>query len=244
MSRNLKALGLALIAVLALSAVAAGAAQAETPIVSELASPGVTNLDAKDVTGTEDGKLARLTIGGGVRFVECTESNQLTLNPIVGSATTLTATPHYEKCFSNGLSTVPATVTHNGCTLTLTATKENAEKKVLGDVTIDCPAGKTIEVHVYESAAAHTANKSFCTYTIGPQTLTGATITTAGAGATREINLNLSTLSPAKVTNDGTAGLASCGLAVGATGNGSFTGNFTAIGTNAGTGAQVGIFLG
>ncbi len=242
MSRNLKALGLSLIAVLALGAVVAGAAQASTLVESELASPA-TNINAKDVTGTEDGKLARLSIGGGVRYVECTESNQLTVTPFTKSTTTLVATPHYEKCFSNGLATVPATVTHNGCTLTLTATPPSGGV-TLGDVTIDCPAGKTIEVHVYESAAAHAANKSFCTYTIGPQTLTGATITPTGVGAARDLDIDLSTLSAAKVTNDGTAGLASCGLAVGATGNGAFTGKFTATGINSATEAGVGLFLG
>ncbi len=242
MNHRLKALGLVLIAVLALSAFAAAAAQASTPIESELAVPA-TNVDTKDVTGTEDGKLARFTIGTGALFIECTESNQLTVTPFTKSTTTATATPHFEKCFRNGLTTVPVTVTHNGCTLTLTATPPSGGV-TLGDVTIDCPEGKTIEVHVYESAAAHTANKSFCTYTIGPQTLTGATITATGAGATRDLDINLSTLSAAKVTNDGTAGLASCGLAVGATGNGSFSGKFTATGTSSSTGAQVGLFLG
>ncbi len=244
MNHRLKVLGVALIAVLALTGIAAGAAHAETPIMSELASPAVTTLDANDVTGTEDGKLARFTIGGGARYIECTAAKQLSNATVIGSATTVTATPTFEACFSNGLKTVPVTVTHNGCTFTLTATKENGEQKVFEDLTIDCPEGKSVEVHVYESEAAHAANKSFCTYTIKPQTVAAfAEVTSAGAGATRDITLNMTTGAKLKVVNDGTAGLASCALTVGGEGSGVFSGKITVTGTNASQ-VQVGVFLG
>ncbi len=240
MNHRLKALGLALIAVLALGGIAAAGAQAETPIVSELAAPNVTNLDVKDVTGTEDGKLARLGFGAGFRFIECTEA-RLTNAAIVGSATTVTATPNYEKCVENGKT--PVTVTHNGCTATLTATKEK-EGKVLGDVTIDCAAGGQIELHIYEGAAGHAANKSICTYDIKPQTLTGAEITSFGAGATRDLTVNLNALSTLKLTNTGPGGVATCSIAVNAEGTARFVGQMTVTGTNFNSGAQVGIFLG
>ncbi len=241
MNHRLKTLGLVLIGMLSLSGIAAGAAHAETPIASELAAPNVTTLDINDVTGTEDGKLARLTIGSGARFIECAAAKQAS-GSFTGSATTVTATPTYEKCFSNGLTTIPVTVTHNGCTYTATATRVNAETKVLAHVTLDCPASKQLEIHVYKNATAHQNNEALCTYDIKPQTLTGADITSAGAGGSRDLTINLSTLSKLKLTNTGPSGLATCGIAVNAEGTAALTGKLTVTGTSA-SGAQVGVFL-
>ena len=71
MNRKLKGLGLALVACLALSGVAAASAQAETRIKSENVG-NETNIDITNDTN-EHGKLARLTSGNGARFIECTK---------------------------------------------------------------------------------------------------------------------------------------------------------------------------
>ena len=70
MSRKLKGLGLAMIAVLALSAMSATAAQANN-VTAPKYPVTLTGLD----TNSEHGKLARLTVGNGARYVECTTAN-------------------------------------------------------------------------------------------------------------------------------------------------------------------------
>jgi hypothetical protein len=243
MSRNLKALGLTLLAVSALGSIVAPAAQAETPIVTELKWPEATTLTGTDVTGTEDGKLARLTIGTGSRFIECTQAKQLS-GSILESSTTTTLKPEYQECFANGLKSVPVTVTHNGCTLTATAKKES-EGEVPGEAIVDCPGGRGIEVHVFENGAAEKSNKPLCTYDIpAAQILTEARITTGGkAGNTHDLTVTLNSLTLVVMINTGPGGVVVCGIASGAIGKGSITGKITFRGFNS-VGAQAGITLG
>ena len=155
MSRNLKALGMSLMAVLALSAVVASAAQANKVTAAKYTA----TLTGKD-TGKKVGEYARLTIGNGARFVECEEAN-LTAT-LKEAETVITTTPTYNKCFANGLTTVPATVTMNECDFVLEATSKTSAR-----ASVKCPAGKQIQVHVYESKATHESNTSLCTYDIG-----------------------------------------------------------------------------
>ena len=234
MSRNLKALGLALVACLALSGIAAVAAHAETAIESTLAAPNETTLDVTNDTN-EHGKLARLTIGNGARFVECT-SLKISGVKFIKTITTATGTPEFAECFSNGLTTAPATVTHNGCKFKVTVKTTNT-----GEVTGE--GCTNIEVHVFENVKAQEEKKSLCTYDIAePQTVTGGAVKNAGgAGTAMDITAELAGTSKLqKITNTGAGGVAVCGLAVGAVGTGAFSGNLTITGTTA-AGAAAGV---
>ncbi|HYJ21922.1 MAG TPA: hypothetical protein VEW07_07865 [Solirubrobacterales bacterium] len=233
MNGKFKAIGLALIAVLALSAFSATAAQGAE--VTAGAYPAT--LTGKDVK-TKHGELARLTIGNGARYVEC-ESASLSAT-LAGPAgqTEVSVSPSYAGCFSNGLTAVPATVTVNGCTFKLHATT-----KTEGQATVVCPEGKQIEVHVYENHTKHTENKPICTYDIAAQgPITGAKLGVINSGAANEgISVNLAELAKFNVTS--TMGpLSVCGVN-GTSGHaattGSLRGEYHVTGTSGGVATKV-----
>ncbi|HYJ21931.1 MAG TPA: hypothetical protein VEW07_07910 [Solirubrobacterales bacterium] len=148
---------MALVAVLALSAVSATASQAAV-FTAGAYSAVLTGKDVK----TTHGELIRMTFGNGARYVECSITTlSATLN---GSETEVGFTPGFSGCFSNGLTTVPATVTVNGCFFRIHATATTA-----GQLTVVCSAGKQIEIHVYENSTKHTESKPICTYDVGVQ---------------------------------------------------------------------------
>ncbi len=134
--RNLKALGLALVAVFALSAIAASAAQAEYNL-----TPGVTPsfITAEQIAHANGNKLEIPARG---TKVECKEvlykSGTLTgLN-----LTDVNVTPEYKNCTANG--ELAATVDVNGCSITLTGETSGEQ----GVVHLLCSAGKTIEITI------------------------------------------------------------------------------------------------
>ena len=218
MSRNFKALGLALVAVVALSAMAATAAQANNVTASKY-NARITGTDL----GTKAGEYTRLTVGNGARFVECATSTiEATLTK---EETAVTATPSYSGCFSNADVKIPATVTMNGCDYILEATSKTA-----GRATVVCPVGKQIEVHIYENATKHTENKPLCTYDIKAQgPLTTVNIGTSNAGtATEDLLLGLAVTGIKTTSTIGSTIV--CGIAAGAEGTSTLKGNITATG--------------
>ena len=170
MTSMLKVLGLALVAVFAMSAIAASAAQATPTLTSEV-SP-VT------LTGTGGG------YGSGEQFkafgdpVECESSTfhtALTATP----ATEIVAEATYGPECRTAAQKLPVTVTPNGCTYRFYNLKFVAAGHYDATVEIKCPAEKVIEVHIYATHTTHTEKKSLCTLTVPPQTeLEKATITT------------------------------------------------------------------
>ncbi len=167
MIRNLKALGLALVAIFALSAMLASMASASRQGV--LTSDGPVTLD-----GEEDGPnfFADPPAPGKV---ECPGSivtgHRYNVTPHEAipktGETTVTITPHFENC-KNGGSKV--TVTMNGCDFVFhvgetTEKVEDGEYKLTADVI--CPAGKVIEVHQY--LASNNENVLTCTLTVPEQ---------------------------------------------------------------------------
>jgi hypothetical protein len=166
MIRNLKALGLALVAVFAMSAIAASAASAATP--GEFTSTGNVTVTG---TGTET-----FTFEAG-QFVTCTGHHTIMnqnatpwgfFNPGAG-LTTLTDQAHYTACTAHvGVQSLPATVTTNGCDFLL----HIGETKVgtteyEGTADVVCGVNETIEIHVYEKSPDVT---SICTYKVPAQT--------------------------------------------------------------------------
>lgn len=139
MSLKLKALGLALLAATAVSAVAVVNASATTGghFVSEKAHTVITGLEGGSHTleysfhGMENGVICDEAFYDGTITAE--------------TVTDITLSPFYAKCHTTGNpNNVP--ITPNGCTYTLTfaagnpATTENT-------VDLVCPAGKAIEIH-------------------------------------------------------------------------------------------------
>jgi hypothetical protein len=129
MIRNIKVLGLALVAVLAMSVVAVGSASAAEFTASSYPANG------------EGGQTTphKFTVQG--QAVECSTANFT--GSLSAASGELNITPVYENCIAFGF--LNATVSMNGCTYKFTAGTGSADNYT-GGVHIVCPAGKSITV--------------------------------------------------------------------------------------------------
>jgi hypothetical protein len=139
MTRNLKALGLALAAVLALSAIAAQGASA-VPHKFE-----ITKIPA-DITSENVGNSVFETTPGGVK-VECTKTTA-TGTVAEPNPTSITLTPKYEGCTSP---IGAAVVTDEGCAKTLTVNNQETTPGPTAGVNtlpvdLKCTAGGRIKM--------------------------------------------------------------------------------------------------
>jgi hypothetical protein len=156
MTRNLKALGLALVAVLALSAMAASAAQAE--VEKGTFTAGIT--PSKHTTSTLHGKQIGEPKDNFFEInkeeagrVTCTNSGVSFTSILVGgTATKLTVAPTYTECLSTSL---PTTVNTNECDYTFTQPETIEGGKYTGKADLFCPAGQKIEIDVYLEGKLH-----------------------------------------------------------------------------------------
>ncbi len=159
MARNLKALGLASIAVVAMSAVAATAAQA-LPVFTAVKYPAIVDATTKREIGKS---LEVLEVGG--REVECEVSHFK--GTLEKASSTLTVTPRYTDHEEGGVCKTgqifKTTVTENGCDYLFHLTKKDAADYT-GTMDILCPAGKLMEIHVRD-----TFNNESCKITIPEQ---------------------------------------------------------------------------
>lgn len=187
MARNLKVLGLGLVAVLALSAVSASGAMALTPKVQ--VGTGDGHLD-----GTQIGNIVT-TVGGG-RTITC-ETVKFSTSLAEATANVPNITALYEKCHSTlaGVK-VPATLTMNGCTFTIhVGATTGGTDQYAATTDIACPAEKVIEVHVYKegtNANEHLPENQLCGYTIGGQSGVGSSTITNITTSDMEMNMNFS----------------------------------------------------
>ncbi len=228
MSHKLKALGLAMVAVLAMSAVVASAASAAAGIFTSEKSP-VT------LTRSQEG-TNEWSIGTGARKVSCaTASAQGTAS---NGATSLTLTPTYTGCTSTG--GLGMTVTVNGCDFVLHPTTGTATS---GTETMDvvCPVGKEITFDVYGNGEHIPANIK-CEYHIKAQTgVAAGTYKDIGAGTTQEITETLNVTGVHTVNTVGSKLL--CGLAAGETGTSTLAGAQVLTGENAAGTEHIGISI-
>jgi len=184
MTRNLKALGLALVAVFATSAVVASAASAQNGV---LTSDGPVTLTG---VATPEGGSNVFTSETGT--VECPNA--------FGTGHKYNTTPHElipsgESTFTGngagGLCTgpfgLPTTLDENGCdgVAHLGETVGEDEYAVLN--TAVCPPGKHPTITVFASQAKHLAGEPFCTQTLteNSEGYTGLTITDNTDGTLR-----------------------------------------------------------
>jgi hypothetical protein len=166
MSRNLKALGLALIAVFALSAVVASAASAQN---GKLTSDGPVTLFG---TQTGEAKLNAVSLFGGETtcMKAAYTAHKYNVTPhelIVSGESSMTITPNYGTCvWRNGGIAWFATYDMNGCDYALHLGTTKAASVYNTTTTIQCPVGQHITVTLFTTAAEHTAGNSFCHFTI------------------------------------------------------------------------------
>lgn len=164
MTLKLKALGLALLAATALSAIGASAASANP----------LFHIEMEDTTLT-GGQITPNVLTTDLGEMECEVVHyDGTQGPF--TSTTLTLTPTFEKCKIGGINT---TVTMNGCSYVfhLAQNTENFEAKM----GIECPAGQKFVIHTPE-----------CAITIPPQGPKAAvTFTNENEAATRSLIIDL-----------------------------------------------------
>lgn len=173
MMRILKTFGLTLGAVLALGAGLTSMASAES--IGQETAAFTSNLGA-----AETGKLdAEQTVSGKDRFtvnglsLTCMTAKLNGIAPEPGpSVHTFNATPTYEECHVviAGLTKL-VTVTTNGCeyqfhaVTTLTKNTATSSDPAV-TVTLICPVGQKLEIHVYTKAASEAETQ--CTYDVTP----------------------------------------------------------------------------
>jgi hypothetical protein len=219
MVRNFKALALAVGAVLSMSAVLASAAQAETGVLTAPQYPAI-------VTGEQAAGMVTWDIGPGpIKTVSCATSD---LNAtLFGPTDPVTFKPTYANCTSEP-GFLPATVTTNGCDYTVGVSRPGTTNQPpttgkLG-AAIDCPAGQTIEIHIYENAFMHAANVSLCTYDILPQPAVPAGIYHNTPGPPKDV---LATFHASFTTRNTIGPAAVCGANVNEHLPVTLTGNYT-----------------
>ena len=175
MIRSLKTLGLALVAVLALSAVVASAASAKpklTPVPEEYPvtlKGSQTVVNVLELEKTRPTECAKATVEATIE------------NKAEAETSEATAKPTYSECTTTILGTKDlATVTMNECDYKLKLTETTAGTiKTEGweqtgkEIEVKCPAGKEIEIHVFTSETKDKANEPLCTYKIAAQKVGG-----------------------------------------------------------------------
>lgn len=222
MIRNLKVLGLALVAVFALSAVAASMASA-----AEFSAESVP----VTLTGTtESGVVEKFKTTAG--SVECHGEYEGTMATKPTTTVSIAVKGgSYENCTALGF---PGSTIHmNGCTYLFHITP--ATNPPTGSVDIVCPKEKEITV------TAISAGTSKCVIHVPPQTdLTTVRYSTIGAGATREITA-IAEISGLKYTHTPGTGLGKC--TEGSATNGSYEGKATLTGEVDGGTTHIGVFL-
>jgi hypothetical protein len=172
MIRNLKALGLALVAALALGAMGASAAQATIGNAQLTIEGGSGFIHGKDEVAMQYTRNGR---------VKTCATGHYKSSTVTSGDTSITVTPEYSNCTSAGL---PATVTTNGCSYILTLTADPGHT-FTAITHISCPPGKVIETHIYSSAHNHATGLSLCTYHVGAQSnKTEISLTNKAAGGT------------------------------------------------------------
>lgn len=215
MTRNLKALGLALAAVFAMSAIVSSSASASTAF--HFTGPaGVTSVKAAQV-GTD----VFTTDSGKVSCLHATYAGSVT-GP---TAASIKVTPTYSECHIIVLFTFSVTIHTNGCEYVFKPVTKTAGGVYEGTVDIECPVGKQIVV-----------TAPGCQITVGSQTgLKTVTFKEVGAGATTEVEVNAN-LTGIDYVEDNTGGFCE--------NNGKTTTNGTYVGKALSTGTQSNVHVG
>jgi hypothetical protein len=216
MIRKLKVLGLALVAVLAFSAVAASASQAfeftSFNTVTEEHEGGTS------VGNQTEGNKHKFTPTGGFSSIQCTVAH-FTGTSATGTEAAPTTHPEYSGCTDSLGRAVD--VSTAGCNYVFHVTKGSGDE-FEGTTDIECEAGKAIVVSITNGS-----KEVVCTDTVGAQNGTGPVVFK-----------NMTESSPTDITVESKAtnvvntvkngpGFFPCGAADGTYKNGTYTGNTT-----------------
>ncbi len=157
MTRNLKALGLALIAVFALSAMSASAASAQKGMITGTNPFWLHGNDEPETTtpltafgGSTECEVA--TYRGGK--VASTSGGHHVALP--SGSSDFTVSPAYSGCLGNGV--VPTTITMNGCDYVVHVEKTIETHLYATTVELVCPAGKEVTIDFWLTHERHTTN--------------------------------------------------------------------------------------
>jgi hypothetical protein len=211
---KLKFLGLALVAVFAMSAVGASAASAVEFHVEKAPAQITVNQE-----GTSN--------GFDVQFgeVKCTTATYDATTKTVTTETTIELTPHYTGCTFAGVATE---VHHGNCKFVIHITGTDQ-----GTVTIDCPVGEEITVTGGTKCTVHIPSQD-----VGEITLTNIP---GNGGTTREITAHLNSLTKIKYTQTPGTGVGKCTSLT--TEEGKYTGTATVKAETDPGGVQTGVFF-
>jgi hypothetical protein len=170
MTRNLKALGLALAAVFAMSAVAASSASALSSFTSPAGYPQTLvteDAGAADAFHVGDDSLTCKNEVFDGKLEEATES--------------IKVTPTYVDCKTEGATSDNVTVTHNGCEFEFaSATTIETDVDGVSVAIVGCDDRDVgIEIHHYDEDDLEHNQGSTCTNTVTPQDATGHLIATS-----------------------------------------------------------------
>jgi hypothetical protein len=161
MTRNLKALGLALVAVFATTAVLASAAQAQIKVTTGISPAWLTGEQV--ITAPH-----HFTVENGGPKVACqTADFAATVN---SGDTSVTVVPKYEKCHAIiGTETFKVTVTMNDCDYLFHGGVEVSSTTFKeGEIDLVCPVAKEVEVHIYKKPTEEI--EELCTLKVAPFT--------------------------------------------------------------------------
>ncbi len=221
MFRNLKVLGLTLIAMLAMSAIAANAASAD--LLYAESTPAT-------LTGSQEG-TDELRVHAGA--VKCSTIKYTGTTSAFGTSQ-ISLTPSFSGCTFVGL---VATVNMNGCSYLFHFNFESGN--TTGSTDIVCPFEKEITITAPKLGTAK------CIIHIPAQFGLGVWFSgiNVGSGTTREVTLKLSYNALSYSQTAGTAETGNCATAD-KTFGGTYEGRALLTGENAAGTAHVGIFLG
>jgi hypothetical protein len=166
MIRNPKLLGLVVVAVLAVNAMAASTAHAVVGIFTAGLTPAkhTTSSISGPQLAMHEGKVVVNAFTTPQGSMEC-ESSKYTSEVPGGTATELTVNPTFVDCRAIGL---PATVTMNGCGLTFRQPTKLAAGEYTGAVDLHCEGSVGIEVEVYFFGGITAHAMKICTIEIEP----------------------------------------------------------------------------
>jgi len=216
MTRKLKALSLAFVAVFAVNAMVASGASAEDLFTSDSVN-GKTLITGEQ----EPGSKHKFTVIG--QPIEC-EKAVFHGTTAANSVNEITITPTYENCTYNGSA---AQITLNSCKYTITAETNATKHNVIH--LVECPTAAPILIHIIVGGAT-------CTLTIIEQTVgEGVKITNETTGPKKAITV----LATAKVKIHAAAGVLACKALAGT--SPVYTGATTLTGTEEDTGNAVNI---
>lgn len=230
LSRNLKALGLSMVAALALGSMIASAAQAEGHFKAGKYPASLTGKSTSAHT---------FSFAGGVRKISCGESTFTSSEALAAEAESVGIWWNYKFCSDNGGH--PLWILSNGCSLTWSVTSLLSSTTAAGAQSFNCPAGQEFEWVIFANAEDEAKGIPMCTYGIpaqGPLGTIGYKNIGSGTTASVDMEMNISSIQ----VNVLVGAKLLCGAKAGSTTTAQYTGNLNLTAKN--SGVQTGLTIG